>query len=73
MSSLRTQRFPMRLNFRAFLAISMCIHSEKVKCMPNSYEFCVHPRNVKKMRNHTLPKFRHGTESFEDTDGFPVK
>ena len=35
--------------------------------------FVLTPRNVKKMRNHTLPKFRHGTESFEvtDHDGFP--
>ena len=33
--------------------------------------FVLTPRNVTKMRNHTLPKFRHGTESFEVTDGFP--
>ena len=43
MISLRTLRFPTRPNFMVFLALSMCIHSEKVKCMPNSYEFCVHP------------------------------
>lgn len=43
MSGLRNLRFPTRPNFMVFLALSMYMHSEKVNCMPHSYEFCVHP------------------------------
>ena len=43
MSGLCNLRFPTRPNFMVFLALSMYMHSEKVNCMPHSYEFCVHP------------------------------